>query len=121
MRESVSAACIKSYDKAEKGTLSPLECLSFANTIQADLLTCGLVLILPNLVHALRTIWQAEKRYMHSVRMDEHNLNTALFLPTVIWFVCETPPLNFVTSYIIIIVYSSIHIIHCATASQDLN
>ena len=42
MRESVSAACIKSYDKAEKGTLSPLECLSFANTIQADLLTCGL-------------------------------------------------------------------------------
>ena len=42
MRESVSAACIKSYDKAEKGTLSPLECLSFANTIQADLLTCDL-------------------------------------------------------------------------------
>ena len=29
MGESVSAACIKSYDKAEKGTLSPLECLSF--------------------------------------------------------------------------------------------
>ena len=41
--ESVSAACIKSYDKAEKGTLSPLECLSFANTIQADLPTCALV------------------------------------------------------------------------------
>ena len=41
MRESVSAACIKSYDKAEKGTLSPLECLSFANTIQADLPTCA--------------------------------------------------------------------------------
>ena len=41
MGESVSAACIKSYDKAEKGTLSPLECLSFANTIQADLPTCG--------------------------------------------------------------------------------
>ena len=39
MRESVSAACIKSYDKAEKGTLSPLECLSFANTIQAYLPT----------------------------------------------------------------------------------
>ena len=33
----MSAACIKSYDKAEKGTLSPLECLSFANNIQADL------------------------------------------------------------------------------------
>ena len=42
MRESVSAACIKSYDKAEKGTLSPLECLSFANTIQADLPTCDI-------------------------------------------------------------------------------
>ena len=41
MRESVSAACIKSYDKAEKGTLSPLECLSFANTKQADLPTCA--------------------------------------------------------------------------------
>ena len=27
--------------QAEKGTLPPLECLSFANTIQADLLTCG--------------------------------------------------------------------------------
>ena len=40
MRESVFAACIKSYDKAEKGILSPLECLSFANTIQADLPTC---------------------------------------------------------------------------------
>ena len=25
----------------EKGTLSPLECLSFANTIQADLPTCA--------------------------------------------------------------------------------
>ena len=40
MRESVSAACIKSLCQclcqAEKGTLSPLECLSFANTIQAD-------------------------------------------------------------------------------------
>ena len=37
----MSAACIKSYDKAENGTLSPLECLSFVNTIQADLPTCG--------------------------------------------------------------------------------
>ena len=44
MGESVSAACIKSYDKAEKGTLSPLECLSFANTIQADLPTCDPIL-----------------------------------------------------------------------------
>ena len=45
MRESVSAAYIKSLcqglRQAEKGTLSPLECLSFANTIQADLPTCG--------------------------------------------------------------------------------
>ena len=39
MRESVSAPGIKSYDKSEKGTLSPLECLSFANTIQSDLPT----------------------------------------------------------------------------------
>ena len=45
MRESVSAACIKSYDKAEKGTLSPLKCLSFANTIQADLPTCDLYIV----------------------------------------------------------------------------
>ena len=47
MRESVSAACIKSLCQclcqAEKGTLSPLECLSFANTIQVDLPTCGLI------------------------------------------------------------------------------
>ena len=46
-RESVSAACIKSLcqglRQAEKGTLSPLECLSFANTTQADLPTCGLI------------------------------------------------------------------------------
>ena len=28
--------------QAEKGTLPPLECLSFANTIQADLTTCEL-------------------------------------------------------------------------------
>ena len=41
MSESVSAACIKSLCQAEKSTLSPLECLSFANTIQADLPTCG--------------------------------------------------------------------------------
>ena len=61
---------------------------------------------------------------MHPDGIDEHNLNDALFLPTVIRFVCETPPFNFVTSSIIIImiiiVYSNIHIIHCATASQDL-
>ena len=47
MSESVSAACIKSLCQslcqAEKSTLSPLECLSFANTIQADLPTCGKV------------------------------------------------------------------------------
>ena len=30
-----------SWKQAEKGTLSPLECLSFANNIQADLPTCG--------------------------------------------------------------------------------
>ena len=29
--------------KAEKGTLSHLECLSFANIIQADLPTCALM------------------------------------------------------------------------------
>ena len=47
MRESVSAAYIKSLcqglRQAEKGTLSPLECLSFANTIQADLPTCAII------------------------------------------------------------------------------
>ena len=40
MRESVSTACFKSLCQslcqAEKGTLSPLECLSFATTMQAD-------------------------------------------------------------------------------------
>ena len=47
MRESVSAAYIKSLcqglRQAEKGTLSPLECLSFANFIQADLPTCATI------------------------------------------------------------------------------
>ena len=32
---------MSSLCQAEKGTLSPLECLSFANTIQADLPTCA--------------------------------------------------------------------------------
>ena len=45
MSESVLAASgfslETSWKQAEKGTLSPLECLSFANTIQADLPTCG--------------------------------------------------------------------------------
>ena len=45
MSESVLAASDfsleTSWKQAEKGTLSPLECLSFANTIQADLPTCG--------------------------------------------------------------------------------
>ena len=50
MRESVSAACIKSYDKVmimlrRALSLSPLECLSFANTIQADLPTCAYILL----------------------------------------------------------------------------
>ena len=44
MRESVYAASgfslVSLWFQAEKGTLSPLECLSFANTIQADLPTC---------------------------------------------------------------------------------
>ena len=61
MRESVSAACIKSYDKAEKGTLSPLECLSFANTIQADLPICADQLLL------LRSVRQSE--FSHFVRL----------------------------------------------------
>ena len=43
--ESVSAASIKNLCQSlcqdEKSTLFPLECLSFANTIQADLPTCG--------------------------------------------------------------------------------
>ena len=60
MRESLSAACIKSYDKAEKGTLSPLECLSFANTIQADLPTCADQLLL------LRSVRQSE--FSHFVK-----------------------------------------------------
>ena len=46
MRESVFAASgfslVSLWFQAEKGTLSPLECLSFANTIQADLPTCDL-------------------------------------------------------------------------------
>ena len=46
MSESVLAASDfsleTSWKQAEKGTLSPLECLSFANTIQADLPTCGI-------------------------------------------------------------------------------
>ena len=45
MSESVLAASDfsleTSWKQAEKGTLSPFECLSFANTIQADLPTCG--------------------------------------------------------------------------------
>ena len=45
MSESVLAASDfsleTSWKQAEKGTLSPFECLSFANTIQGDLLTCG--------------------------------------------------------------------------------
>ena len=45
MSESVLAASgfslVSLWFQAEKGTLSPLECLSFANTIQADLPTCG--------------------------------------------------------------------------------
>ena len=48
MSESVLAASDfsleTSWKQAEKGTLSPFECLSFANTIQADLPTCGLYL-----------------------------------------------------------------------------
>ena len=47
MSESVLAASgfslVSLWFQAEKGTLSPLECLSFANTIQADLPTCDLV------------------------------------------------------------------------------
>ena len=43
--------------QAEKGTLSPLECLSFANTIQADLPTC--VTGIPRLA---RFWWQEENR-----------------------------------------------------------
>ena len=43
MSESVLAASDfsleTSWKQAEMGTLSPFECLSFANTIQADLLT----------------------------------------------------------------------------------
>ena len=43
MRESVYAASgfslVSLWFQAEKGTLPPLECLSFANTIQTDLLT----------------------------------------------------------------------------------
>ena len=46
MSESVLAASDfsleTSWKQAEKGTLSPFECLSFANTIQADLPTCEL-------------------------------------------------------------------------------
>ena len=46
MSESVLAASgfslVSLWFQAEKGTLSPLECLSFANTIQADLPTCEL-------------------------------------------------------------------------------
>ena len=45
MSESVLAASgfslVSLWFQAEKGTLSPLECLSFANTIQADLPTCA--------------------------------------------------------------------------------
>ena len=45
MSESVLAASDfsleTSWKQAEKGTLSPFECLSFANTIQADLPTCA--------------------------------------------------------------------------------
>ena len=45
MSESVLAASDfsleTSWKQAEMGTLSPFECLSFANTIQADLPTCG--------------------------------------------------------------------------------
>ena len=47
MSESVLAASDfsleTSWKQAEKGTLSPFECLSFANTIQADLPTCGVI------------------------------------------------------------------------------
>ena len=50
MSESVLAASgfslVSLWFQAEKGTLSPLECLSFANTIQADLPTCD-----PNLTN----------------------------------------------------------------------
>ena len=45
MRESVFAASgislVSLWFQAEKGALSPLDCLSFANTIQADLPTCN--------------------------------------------------------------------------------
>ena len=48
MSESVLAASDfsleTSWKQAEKGTLSPFECLSFANTIQADLPTCAYLL-----------------------------------------------------------------------------
>ena len=48
MSESVLAASDfsleTSWKQAEKGPLSPFECLSFANTIQADLPTCASVL-----------------------------------------------------------------------------
>ena len=47
MSESVLAASgfslVSLWFQAEKGTLPTLECLSFANTIQADLPTCDLV------------------------------------------------------------------------------
>ena len=50
MSESVLAASDfsleTSWKQAEKGTLSPFECLSFANTIQADLPTCALKYLL---------------------------------------------------------------------------
>ena len=49
MSESVLAASDfsleTSWKQAEKGTLSPFECLSFANTIQADLPTCDLYIV----------------------------------------------------------------------------
>ena len=49
MSESVLAASDfsleTSWKQAEKGTLSPFECLSFANTIQADLPTCGSIVL----------------------------------------------------------------------------
>ena len=45
MRESVYVAfgfsLVSLWFQAEKGTLPPLECLSFANNIQADLPTCN--------------------------------------------------------------------------------
>ena len=43
-----------SWKQAEMGTLSPFECLSFANTIQADLPTCVLEWLLGHITVKMR-------------------------------------------------------------------